>query len=237
MTSRSAVWHDVEHGSYDADLPLWRELASSAGGPILDLGAGTGRVSADLAALGHELVALDSDPELLAELAERAASVTTVNADARRFAIDTRFSLVIAPMQLAHIVGGHAGRVAMLKRVHAHLTAGGLFAAALTDPLEALEERGDPFPLPDMLERDGWVFSSQPTSVREENGGVVMERHRQAVSPAGAIEEEMVTIALDVFTSEQFEAEARSADLEPVGRRVVSESPTHIGSTVVVCRR
>jgi len=88
-----------------------------------------------------------------------------------------------------------------------------------------------------MLERDGWVFSSQPISGREENGGVVMERHRQAVSPAGAIEEEMVTIALDVFTSEQFEAEARSADLEPVGRRVVSESPTHIGSTVVVCRR
>jgi SAM-dependent methyltransferase len=237
VSSRSAVWHDVEHGCYDADLPLWRELAATANGPILDLGAGTGRVAADLAARGYELVAVDTDPDLLAVLAERAPSVRTVRADARSFSLERSFALVIAPMQLAHIVGGHAGRVAMLKRVQAHLIAGGIFAAALTDPLEALEERGDPFPLPDMLERDGWVFSSQPLSVREGNASVVMERHRQAVSPTGEVEEEMATIALDVFSGEQFEAEARAADLEPVGRRAIPESPTHIGSMVVICRR
>jgi hypothetical protein len=39
--SDAIVWHDVENGGYDADLPLWRELARQAGGPILDLGAGT----------------------------------------------------------------------------------------------------------------------------------------------------------------------------------------------------
>jgi hypothetical protein len=161
----------------------------------------------------------------------------TVRADARNFSLEQRFPLVIAPMQLVHIVGGHAGRVAMLERVAAHLTAGGIFAAALTDPLEALEERGDPFPLPDMLERDGWVFSSQPTSVREERGIVVMERHRQAVSPAGAVEEEMVEIALDLLGSEQFEAEARASGLEPTGRRAIPQTPEHIDSTVVTCRR
>jgi hypothetical protein len=121
--------------------------------------------------------------------------------------------------------------------VQAHLTSGGTFAAALTDPLEALEERGDPFPLPDLLERDGWVFSSQPISVRQDGGCVVMERHRQTVSPTGEVEDEMVTIALDVFSGEQFEAAARAAGLEPVGRRAVPESPDHIGSTVVICRR
>ena len=36
------VWHDLECGGYDADLPLWRELAADADGPVLDLGAGTG---------------------------------------------------------------------------------------------------------------------------------------------------------------------------------------------------
>ena len=36
------VWHDVECGGYDADLTLWRELAREAGGPVLDVGAGTG---------------------------------------------------------------------------------------------------------------------------------------------------------------------------------------------------
>jgi SAM-dependent methyltransferase len=237
VTSRSAIWHDVELGSYDADLPLWRELAAAANGPILDLGAGTGRVAADLAAHGHELVALDVDPDLLAVLAERAPGVVTVRGDARSFSLERGFPLVIAPMQLAHILGGRAGRAAMLQRVHAHLTDGGLFAAALTDPLEALEERGDPFPLPDMLERDGWVFSSQPISVRENGGSVVMERDRQAVSPTGEIETETVTTALDVFSAEQFEAEARAAHLAPAGRRAVPESPDHIGSQVVLCRR
>jgi trans-aconitate methyltransferase len=237
VTSRSAVWHDVELGAYDADLPLWLELAAAANGPILDLGAGTGRVAAHLAAHGHELVALDMDPDLLAVLAQRAPGVTTVRADARSFSLERRFPLVIAPMQLAHIVGGRAGRAAMLERVHAHLTGGGTFAAALTDPMEALEDRGDPFPLPDILERDGWVFSSQPLSVREDNCSVAMERRRQAVSPTGEIDVETVTIALDVFSSEQFEDEVRVAGLEPVGRRPVPESPDHIGSTVVLCRR
>ena len=68
VSGSSVTWHDVEHGSYDADLPLWRQLADATGGPVLDLGAGTGRVSVDLAAQGHDVVALDSDPELLAEL-------------------------------------------------------------------------------------------------------------------------------------------------------------------------
>ncbi len=55
------VWHDVECGSYYVDLPFWRELAAAEAGPILDVGAGTGRVALDLAAHGHEVVALDID--------------------------------------------------------------------------------------------------------------------------------------------------------------------------------
>ena len=41
-----ALWHDLECGAYGEDLPLWRALAGEAGGPVLDVGAGTGRVSA-----------------------------------------------------------------------------------------------------------------------------------------------------------------------------------------------
>ena len=53
------VWHDVECGQYSADLALWDELAAREPGPILDVGAGTGRVSLVLAALGHDVTALD----------------------------------------------------------------------------------------------------------------------------------------------------------------------------------
>ena len=235
--SAAVVWHDVEHGGYDADLPLWRELAEAAHGPVLELGAGTGRVAVDLAAKGHEVVALDSDPDLLAALAERAPTVTTVTADARDFEVDATFSLVLAPMQLVQILGGRAGRAAMLDRVRAHLNADGLLAAALARPLDAIPEGDACPPLPDMLERDGWVFSSQPVAVEERNRSVVVTRRRQAVSPDGEREEQLVEIGLDVVGIESFEHELRDAGFRDLERREVPETSDHIGSSVVVCRR
>ena len=68
----AVMWHDVECGTYTADLPLWRRLARDSGGPTLDVGAGTGRVALDLARAGERVTALDLDAELLAELARRA---------------------------------------------------------------------------------------------------------------------------------------------------------------------
>jgi SAM-dependent methyltransferase len=231
------AWHDVEHGAYDADLPLWRELADSVGGPILDLGAGTGRVAIDLAARGHEVVALDADPELLDALAARAPGVTTVTADTRSFALRRTFALVIAPMQLAQILGGRDSRVAMLACVHAHLDPGGTFAAALAEPRDAASDDEIAPPLPDMLESDGWVFSSLPVSIEERNGTVVVTRRRLAVSPAGELNEDTAEIVFDLVSAAEFEDEARAAGLAPVERRTVPETDDHIGSTVIVCRR
>jgi SAM-dependent methyltransferase len=233
----TVTWHDVENGAYEADLPLWRELADAAGGPILDLGAGTGRVAADLAARGHELVALDNDPELLEALAARAPSAATVHADACDFELGRRFALVLAPMQLVQILGGPGARLAMLQRVLAHLEQGGTFAAALAKPADALPD-GDPAPpLPDMLESEGWVFSSQPVSVLERNDHVVVTRRRQAVSPDGELREDVVEIALELLGVEQFELELRTAGFTELERRDIPETPDHIGSTVVLCRR
>jgi SAM-dependent methyltransferase len=237
VTARTVIWHDVENGAYEADLPLWRELARAADGPILDLGAGTGRVAADLAASGHEVVALDRDQDVLAALAHRVPGVTTVAADARDFALERSFALVIAPMQLAQILGGRDGRMAMLRCVHTHLSRDGTFAAALTNLREVLEDDTASPPLPDMLEREGWVFSSQPVSLGVSDDGLVVERHRQAVSPTGEVEEETDSIALDFVSTGGFEAEARAAGLQPFERRLVPESHDHFGSTVVICRR
>jgi SAM-dependent methyltransferase len=237
VTRREVIWHDVENGSYAADLGLWRALAAQADGPVLDLGAGTGRVARDLHAAGHDVHALDSEPELLAALSERAPGVTTISADARTFSAGERFALILAPMQLVQILGGPAARLAMLERVHEHLLPGGRFAAAIANPYDALAEEDRSPPYPDMIEHDGWVYSSQPVMVREQGGQVIVERHRQAVAPDGTLDEQTAPFALDLIDPGELEAEARAAGLEPVARHQIPETADHIGSVVIECRR
>src|SRR5689334_15619452 len=115
----TVVWHDVECGSYVEDLPLWRSLAAEYGDPVLDVGAGTGRVTLDLARAGYRVTALDRDPELLAALERRLGENSrkarvvpqTVVADARDFDLgESRFPLVIVPMQTIQLLGGAEGR-------------------------------------------------------------------------------------------------------------------------------
>ena len=57
----SVIWHDLECGTYAEDLPLWRSLAAEHGDPVLDVGAGTGRVALDLARSGYRVFPLVPD--------------------------------------------------------------------------------------------------------------------------------------------------------------------------------
>ena len=157
------LWHDLECGSYREDLALWHTLAGVTGGPVLDVGAGTGRVSLDLAARGVAVVALDAEPSLLAALERRAAGlpVETVVADAREFALGRRFPLILVPMQTLQLFGGAYGRAAILRRALEHLEPGGLLAAAVADALDCFDADHEVPPPPDASEIDG---GTTPTS-------------------------------------------------------------------------
>ncbi|HEV3376467.1 MAG TPA: class I SAM-dependent methyltransferase [Thermoleophilaceae bacterium] len=237
----AVVWHDVECGAYTSDLPLWRELARHARGPVLDLGAGTGRVALDLAEHGYDVTALDVDRTLLDELERRAqrrgVRVEPAHGDARTFPVDRRFALVLAPMQFLQILGGPRGRAAVLRAAAGALVPGGRFAAALARLDDAVPPLDAAPPVPDVTERDGWVFSSLPLDVRPEPGGVAVERLRQIVTPAGELSEERHTQVLESLSAEQLEAEAAAAGLQPEVRHVIGATDDHVGSEVVVCRR
>ena len=238
MSATAVLWHDLECGRYVADLPLWRELASerAPGGPILDLGAGTGRVALDLARAGHAVVALDVDPLLLAALRERAGDlpVETAVGDARRFALQRTFPLVLAPMQTVQLLGGPAGRSAFLRCAAAHLAPGGLLACALAYALEGFDAAHTEPPLPDLLERDGWVYASQPVAVRPDAHGTTIERIRQTVAPDGARTAEGDVIVLEKLDGDTLEAEGVALGLASAGRRFVEMTDEHVGSEVVL---
>ncbi len=243
MRSPAAVagpvaWHDVECASYGADLPVWRELAAQRGGPVLDVGAGTGRVALDLASRGHAVVAIDADPELARACADRARAqgldVRALAADARSFDLGSRHPLAILPMQVAQLLGGAGGRDAMLASVARHLDPGGLLAVALADPFDAVPVQDAAPPLPDVLEREGWVLSSAPVAVRPEGESVAIDRHRQAVSPAGELTEEAFTIHLDRLSATELEAQAAGAGWQVLPARRVPPTPDYVGSAVVM---
>jgi SAM-dependent methyltransferase len=234
----SVIWHDLECGGYVADLPLWRALASDHRGPILDVGAGTGRVALDLARQGHEVTALDRDAPLLEELRRRAGDlpVSAVLADARSFELERRFGLCIVPMQTVQLLDA-AGRAAFLSCARRHLIPNGLLATALAESLDAYDTAdGGPAPLPDMCERDGVVYSSAPTAIRVDGAGFVLERRREAVSPDGRRSAELDTVRLERVSAGELEREGVAAGLRPEARRLVPATEDYVGSAVVMLR-
>ena len=57
------------------DVPFWRRIALEAGGPVLELGCGTGRISVPLVRAGVSLVGIDRSEPMLARAARRAAAL------------------------------------------------------------------------------------------------------------------------------------------------------------------
>jgi SAM-dependent methyltransferase len=226
----TVIWHDLECGSYRADLPLWRELAAAqSAGPILEIGAGTGRVTLDLARRGHAIVALERDHELASELSRRSHGlpVEVICADACDFDLGARVSLCIAAMQTVQLL---EDRPAFLRCAHAVLTAGGVLALALLGrDVQPFEVELDA----DVVEHGGVRYASAPTALRETGERVVLERRRTTFDGSAA------SISLDVTALARLEPATVTTEAIAAGfahRDLLSIPPTleHVGSQVVL---
>jgi SAM-dependent methyltransferase len=234
-----ALWHYLECGAYREDLPLWRELTGAAGGPVLDVGAGTGRVTLELAAGGASVVALDVDAPLLAALERRAAGlpVETAVGDARELALGRRFGLIVVPMQTLQLFDGPGGRAAFLRRALEHLEPGGLLAAAVADALDCFDEEHDTPPPPDACEIDGVRYASQLLGVTDEGGRAAIHRRREIRGPDEHREAHDVVVRLDRVSADQVATEARALGFDAEPHRSIPATETYLGSSVVMLRR
>jgi SAM-dependent methyltransferase len=233
----AVIWHDLECGAYRADLPLWRELAAAhPHGPILDIGAGTGRVALDLARAGRRVIALDREPALLNELRRRAQGldIETLCTDARSFQLprSERVALCLAPMQTVQLLGGVNGRSSFLRCARAHLLTGGLLACALVTELEPFDCRVDGVgPTPEVCEVDGVRYSSQATRLQAGPNRIAIERHR-SLGDSPLIERDLVE--LDRIGVAELEREGAAVGLRPAPSRQVQSTEDHAGSAVVM---
>jgi SAM-dependent methyltransferase len=244
------VWHDLECGSYAADLPLWRELAESHPGGVLEVGAGTGRVTLELASRGYALSALERDLDLCAALRSRAVglNVDCVHADARRFDVGgRRHALCIVPMQTVQLFGGRDGRARFLRCARAALRPGGLLACAVLGRPEPFDcAVGDQGPAPESTVVGGMLYQSAPIRVAVRRRGVVIARERRILEMVGApsggarpgrlVHREPSVVELDRVTPRMLRREGSAAGFCPGADCEVPPTEDHAGSSVVMLR-
>jgi SAM-dependent methyltransferase len=148
------------------DVAFFIELALESGGPVLELGCGTGRVLIPTARAGLEILGLDQSPEMLAacrrkmleESSDVQSRVRLVEEDMRQFELSRQFALVTIPFRpFQHLVDVD-DQLACLECVHRHLTESGrlvfdVFNPSLTgltrENVGQEEQTGPAFELPD----------------------------------------------------------------------------------------
>lgn len=239
MSAEEAIWHDVECGGYEVDLPAWVELAGRHGGPVLDVGAGTGRVAIPLARGGLEVTALDVDPSLLAVLGQRSEEeglcIETVCADARGWRAPSGFSLILVPMQTIQLFGGPDGRCRFLAAARENLVDEGVVAIAVADMTPGEASIPAAFPA-DVMSVGDSVYASRPVCVSRDGSTMVIERERVRTVNGSEAARNSCLLEIDDVGASEIERDARSVGLTTAGRLSIPADGAYLGAEVVLLR-
>ena len=159
VTEIQGLAHDVER---------FLGIAEEVGGPVLELGCGTGRVALALAREGHDVVAVDVSEAMLARFRSRLrreepeviARITLVRQDVTRLDLPAgEYPLAIAAFNSLLCITDFEGQLACLGRAAQHLRDGGVLVVDAVNP-HALPVRGDPVPKPFFTRRN--VHTGRP---------------------------------------------------------------------------
>lgn len=127
------VFYDCRVGPGGRKGDLYVPRAEELGGPVLELGCGTGDVLLKVAAAGHQVCGLDSSAAMLDRLREHLAGCTEsvrgrvglVQGSMEDFEFECRFRQIFIPNDTIDHVLGQPALLALFRRCHRYLMEGG----------------------------------------------------------------------------------------------------------------
>lgn len=131
-----AGYYDYTYRRRGEDVAFYRRWARQHGGPVLELGGGSGRVAIPLVRDGAKVTVLDASKAMLERARatadevltrEERARLTLVHGDVREFALRKKFPTVLAPFNVLLHLYEPDDFARCFRCVRAHLTAQGRF--------------------------------------------------------------------------------------------------------------
>ncbi len=132
--------YDEQYQHYRDDLSFYVSLADDYGSPVVELGAGTGRVSVALAKAGHKVTGVELSEAMVEKARERISAenvahlITLQQGDMRNVQLSQTFPVVIAPFNTLMHAYTLSDQDATLETVKRHLGTGGVFAFDVYNP-------------------------------------------------------------------------------------------------------
>lgn len=135
--------YDLEY-VHDHDAPFWLALAGREPGPVVEWGAGTGRLDAPLAAAGHDVTAIELSGRMVERGREKDDDVRWVVGDMRTARLEERYGLAICAFNSFLCLPSPDDALAFLRNAREHLKPGGLLGIEVSafSPEELAEEPG-----------------------------------------------------------------------------------------------
>lgn len=161
------------------DIPFYVDLAREAGGTVVELGVGSGRIAVPTAATGVKVIGVDSSAgmlEIARQQAETAGVSTLVDlrlGDLRKPPVRGRYRLVTSPFRALLHMETEADRRAALRAARKLVADGGRFVFDVFEPSQEdiVDTQGEWLERePGIWERADWNLESRTLVLRLRSG-------------------------------------------------------------------
>ena len=217
-----APYYDLIHKGLPGEAEFYVGQAIKRGGPVLEIGCGTGRIAIPIALSGVDVAGLDNSGNMLAlcrekmaQIGETPGALTLIDADMRDFSLHKQYPLILMTYRTFMHCLTPEEQLACLACIHEHLTPGGAlflnvwaanaaalfaFPASFQEDTERLLEC---MPVPG----EDIVLEHFYTAWRDDFRQVIHERHslREVDSDGNQIHEEALRMTRAWFTPREME--------------------------------